>query len=855
MNRLSIVIAAIILIFTSCSVTRTVPKGKYIVNKVKIDVKGNKPVSVAKLKRYVQQPQLKRLFGLPVYAYLYNIPDPRKTPQRIDKKREKLYKKNQRIARRYDYKTAVLQAKRNRYWNLYLKYKNIDTAKARTYLQLFKQYDEKVKERKRRRPGELLKLQKRDVFTWWEFLQKIGQPPPIYDTNLINRSILYMKNYLMGLGYYHPVITVITRKKGQKVDIKFVINPGQPLIIDTVEYVSQDSTILQYINSNKKLKLRRGIPLAVKYLQQYRRNFAAYMKEHGYYYFSEDYISFDVDTTGRGNKAKVYVKISQAVDRNGNPIPHRKFYINNVYIFSDYNPNEALANPKQYFAGCDTAIFYKDDTIPYYFIRKNRYIIKPKHILREVYIKPNSLFRFSSVQNTYLHLSKFAIYKLVDIEFKEVKDTVTNNELDCTIKLTPGKSQSISTEIVGTNSSATIGGAVNFTYKHKNLFRGGEIFTLKFHTALESQKFYVGTNFLDSLFNFNTQEYSVESQIMFPRLLLPFRPGEFIEKNNPRTVVQFFYSFQDRPEYNRVDLTYTWSYFWKANDFTNHVLTLSRISSVRIWDMIPEFVQLLQQSYLLQSYENYFIFGTSYSFTFSNQIRNNVNPVFFRFNYSSSGNMLYMLMKLLKAPLHDGSYYMPGFKTTFAQFVKVSSDLRVYHNFLNNTQLAWRLFVGVGVPYLNSKVLPFGERFFIGGSNSIRAWQARTLGPGSYKLPANIKYPNQTADMRLETNLEYRYPLVWKLEGAVFLDVGNIWAVNKYDNRPGALFEWNKFYKQLAIGTGTGLRLNLKFLVLRLDLGIKVYDPSAPAGSRFILLSRPYRPDDFVLNLGIGYPF
>ncbi len=840
-------------ILSSCSVTRYVPKGKYVVNKVKIEVKGNANIRSGQLKKYVQQPSLRKIFGLPVYTYIYSIPNPKKTSKRIEKKREKLYRINQKIAHKYDIKTARLQAQRNKYWKLYQKYKNTDTALASQYFQKFKYYQQKVEERKKNRPRELAKIQKDNVFTWWEFLQKIGQPPPIYNKILIQKSEKYISNYLTSLGYYNAKIDVSTKTKGKKINVKLIVYPGKPLIIDSVEYVTTDSNLLGYIHKFKQLRIKRNAPLAVKYLKDYRKRFAQFMKENGYYYFSSDYISYEVDTTGRHGKAKLYVKIQSARDDNGNPVPHQKFYINNVYIFSDFNPNLALENPQKYYSDCDTNIFYKNDSVPYYFIKKHKYVIKPKIILREVYIKPKTLFRFSTVRNTYLHLSKFSVYKLVDIEFKRVSDT--SNLLNCDIKLTPAKNQSITTELVGTNSSTTIGGAFNLTYKHKNLFHGGEIFSLKFHSALESQKFYFGSNLLDSLFNFNTQEFSVETQIMFPRLLLPFKPGEFIEKYNPKTVMQFLYNYQDRPEYNRIDLTYTWSYYWKANDFTNHILTVSRISSVKIWDMIPEFRELLQQSYLLGSYENYFIFGSTYSFTYSNHGRNLTNPIFFQTNLSTSGNLLYLIMKTLNAPQHDGSYYMPGFKTNFAQFVKCDFDFSIYHNFLNSTQLAWRIFAGVGVPYKNSKLLPFGERYFIGGSNSIRAWQARTLGPGSYKLPENIKYPNQTADIRLETNLEYRYPLLWKLEGAVFVDVGNIWAINKYDNRPGALFKFNRFYKQLAVGTGTGIRLNINFLILRLDLGIKVYDPSAPAGQRLIITSRKYTANDFTLNFGIGYPF
>ncbi len=853
MRRFLSGIIVLLLVLSSCSVTRTVPKGHYVVTKEKVEVVGSNDINPGKLEKYIQQPELKRFLGFPLYTYLYNIPDPAKDKARTQRKQAKLEKKKQKVVKKFRRESAQVLAQRNKYWNLYKQYESTDSVLAKKYFEKYTLYAEKYKLMNKNKSDYVKQHVKGDVFTWWEFLRKIGDPPPLYDTVKVEKSAQYIESYLKSLGYYHARVEVETKFKGEgKVEIKYIVKPGKPLIIDSVVYEIADSALYGLIINDKKLRLSRGKTMSVSYLQKYREKVVQYLKENGYYYFTKDYITFAVDTTGRKNKAVVYVRISPARDKDGNPVPHQQFYINNIYIFTDYDPNKALSDPAHYFTGLDTQVYKKNKIIPYYFIRKYSYIIRPKYILKEVYLTPGQIYKFSSVRNTYLHLSKFAIYKLVNVDFTEVPDT---NLLNCNINLTPAKSQSVMMEIVGTNSSATIGGALNMTYRHKNLFRGGEIFSLKFHTALESQKFYIGNFSLDSLFNFNTQEYGVDAQVMFPRLLLPFKPGEFIEKNNPKTVIQFSYNFQDRPEYNRKDLTYTWSYYWKANPYTNHIFTPSRISSVSVWDMIPEFLALLQESYLLESYENYFIFGTNYSFTFSNQGENYTNTVFFQLNLSSSGNLLYELMKLLDASSINGSYYMPGFKTFFAQFVKADYDFRVYHSFYNKTYLVWRMFTGVAVPYKNSKLMPFGEKYFIGGSNSIRAWQARTLGPGSYALPADVRYPNQTGDIRLETNLEYRYPLIWKLEGALFLDVGNIWAINRYDNRPGALFQWNEFYKQLAVGTGTGIRLNLGLVILRLDLGVKLYDPAAPEGYRFIPATRPFSREDFTINVAIGYPF
>ncbi len=855
LNKHIILFLSLVIIFSSCNVAKYTSDNQYVVTKIDVNIKGYASgVSENKLKQYIQQPSLRKLFGVPIYAYIYNIPNPAKDKQRMQRKQHRLHKINSKIEHKYDIKTAELQAKRNKYLYLYKHWKERDSVRAKKYYQKYLDLSKKLEIRKNNRSEELERLLQKKTFTWWELLRQNGQRPPIYNPYLVEKSAQYIKNYLQAFGYYKANVQIDKKIKNKKIKIIYKIDPGPQLKIDSVVYNIQDTAIAKIIKNNITLQLSPDVPLQISRLQKYRKKIVAYLKEHGYYYFVKNYITFTVDTVGRNYKAKVTVNISLMRTANGKLIQHPKMKIRNVYVFSDYNPNQALQNPKEFFQDCDTNIFYSKDKEPYYFIKKYKYVIRPKVLLREIYVKPNSLYRFSAIKNTYSHLTKFAVYKIVNIDLKPV-DT-SNHYLDCNIELTPAKNQSITGEIVGTNSSATVGAAVNFTYSHKNLFRGGEIFSLQLHTALESQKAYLGAHSIDSMFVFNTLEYSVNARLTIPRLLIPFRMGGFVEKSNPRTAIQLYYSYRNRPEYNRIDLTESFSYYWKANIYTNHIFTPLRISSVHVWDMLPEFREFLTTALLQESYNDYFIFGTSYSFTFSNQGERRVNNIYFQTNISSSGNTLYALMRLFGGPQNDqGAYYMPGFETVFAQFVKFDGDFRIYHNFISENQLVWRFFGGVVVPFLNSKLVPFGERFFIGGSNSIRAWTVRTLGPGSYRLPSDVRFPNQTGDIKLETNLEYRFKLIWKLEGALFLDVGNIWAINKYDNRQGAVFYFNQFYKQLAVGTGTGVRLNFNFFVLRFDVGVKVYDPAAPEGMRFIPFSRPYKRNDFVLNIAIGYPF
>jgi outer membrane protein assembly factor BamA len=244
----------------------------------------------------------------------------------------------------------------------------------------------------------------------------------------------------------------------------------------------------------------------------------------------------------------------------------------------------------------------------------------------------------------------------------------------------------------------------------------------------------------------------------------------------------------------------------------------------------------------------------NYSLIFTNQnLQKSKDFIYFKFNSELAGNILYAAFKASGAEKTDGAYEL--FKVSFAQYALGDIDFR-YYNILNpGNKIVYRFFAGAGLPYKNSTALPFEKQYFSGGANSIRAWQVRDLGPGSYIDTTHTTYSNQTADIKLEANLEYRFKLFWVLEGALFVDAGNIWAINNNDNREGAQFKFDRFYKDIAVGTGFGTRFDFSFFIFRFDLGIKTRDPEYPDGQKWVFGSRQLGRNDFVLNLGIGYPF
>jgi outer membrane protein assembly factor BamA len=270
------------------------------------------------------------------------------------------------------------------------------------------------------------------------------------------------------------------------------------------------------------------------------------------------------------------------------------------------------------------------------------------------------------------------------------------------------------------------------------------------------------------------------------------------------------------------------------------------------------FVEEIEGTYLEHSYEDRLITSTSYSFIFNNQdIKKLGSYTYFRINTEQAGFILASGYKFFGTPNESGNYELAG--NEFAQFLKCDFDIRYYNIIDDKTSFVYRFFAGVAWPYGNSIAIPFEKQYFTGGANGIRAWQVRNLGPGTY-LENKSVYPNATADIKLEGNIEYRFKLFWILEGALYADAGNIWAIRDEDDREGAVFKWNSFYKQIAVGTGAGIRMNFSYFIFRFDLGIKARDPSIPGGPRWVIFDRPDKEDyPFsyyrTLHIAIGYPF
>jgi hypothetical protein len=532
------------------------------------------------------------------------------------------------------------------------------------------------------------------------------------------------------------------------------------------------------------------------------------------------------------------------------------YIVKNVYIYPDFNPKEAIEGGDAYRKSLDTT-FYRG----YYFISSNpKPEVRYDLIIQSLYIKPGSPFAGSNTEQTQSHLLSLKVYRLVNIYYNDSNEPAEPQNqilmIDCNIQLTLLNQQSYKVELEGTNSTGNFGGAVNLIYQHKNIFHGAQLLSVKLKGAYEALAQNNNTKVS------STQEYGAETNLKLPQFLLPLIKKEnFVKKYNPSTNILAAYNYQAMPYYTRTMATASFGYNWKAGRYSEHITNPLQLNIVKL---PPESIdsafaaEIESSSYLAYAYKDVMIFGGNYSYIFSDQkIRKSNDFWFLRINAEMAGNLFSLINVLSEAEKTDGSYYILG--QPYAQYVRSDIDLRYNYIFNDVSSIVYRGFFGVGIPYGNSRAIPFEKQYFSGGANGLRAWPVRSLGPGSFQ-PDSAAFLNQTADIKLEANAEYRFKLFWILEGAVFFDAGNIWTA-KYDvDQPGSQFKLNKFYKDIAVGTGAGLRFDFKFVIGRVDFGMKLRDPLLPEGSKWTIQRGPYNfknnfKNDFTMVIAIGYPF
>ena len=497
----------------------------------------------------------------------------------------------------------------------------------------------------------------------------------------------------------------------------------------------------------------------------------------------------------------------------------------------------------------------------------NDNFVRPSALYNCTGIESKQLYKDKNTEQTYARLSGMHIFKYLNISYKDTQDSIVvipktdiqdslmygieNNilydtlrykQVDCNITVTPDKLQSFSFELEGTNNEGDFGIAGKFGYNHNNIFRGGETFKFQIRGANESL---IGTR--------SIWDISTEAGLQFPTFLFPFVKKEFIWENTATTDVYVNFSYQIRSEYSRIIAGAGMRYNWQTPKKVHHSLNLVDFNYVYLPFISDSFRETIGTSLLKYSYEDHMIMSSSYGISYSGQTGKSKDTYNIRASAEIGGNLLYGICVAAGAKQDENGSYLLG-NIPFSQYAKVDASFSYNQIVDEKNSIVYHAGFGIGVPYLNSSILPFEKRYYGGGANSVRGWSARSLGPGSYNAGTDIDYMKQSGDINLNLNVEYRTKLVWLLELAAFIDAGNIWTLAD-EGQAGGQFKWDQFYKQIALGYGIGLRLNFDFFVVRLDWGLKAYDPGAAPGENWRFTPSWNILKDTALHFAVGYPF
>lgn len=683
----------------------------------------------------------------------------------------------------------------------------------------------------------------------------IGEEPVIYDHDATQKSIENIKTYMASQSYYRATVKVSEHfNTHKKAKASYTVTSGPSYKISSIKYDIGSSKIreLLYLDTINSL-VGIGKSFNTDTLKAERERITRYFKLNGFYYFSVNNVHFFADTLNGDCKVDLTISIQNS-DNDGDDA-FQSQQIRNVNIFTNYDLNSKNDSVSE-----NTNMFVKEGIK---FTYEDKITHNTSVFMQSCFFKPGDRYSISNVEDTYSHLSSLKQFKLINIKLAPpsldeiLLTSQSKRYLDVNIYLAPMKRQSFSVELEGSNTSGNIGMAGVLTYRNRNIFRGAQIFSAKANISFQTSAL------LDTVTNeemkssfFNTLEYGGELSLTFPKLLLPFfNNPEFIKRHDPKTRLSLSYNYQNRPDYTRSIANLNFGYNWIGykNKHITHSINPIELYWVKILDFSEDFRERIQNLYIKYSYEDQFLMVFSYDMVYNTQ---NVNTkrdfTYLWMNLETCGNLLDGIYAAAHAEKDNDSYKFLGVE--FAQYVKADIDYRFYNIINEKNNIVYRAYFGIGLPYGNStRGLPFVKRYFIGGANDIRAWQVRTLGPGSY---SNVhRNYDQIADMKLMFNIEYRFTMVSFLHGALFIDGGNIWAIDKNDNRGGALFRFNEFYKQIALGTGFGLRFDFQFLILRFDIGIPVYNPSLDDEEKWFESFTPFKLNKFTLNFGIGYPF
>jgi outer membrane protein assembly factor BamA len=666
---------------------------------------------------------------------------------------------------------------------------------------------------------------------------KWGEAPVLFSKARPDYTSRILRNYMTNNGFFKATTEFEIKEEQKTASIKYIIHAGHRYVIDSVSFPSDTSAINRLIaESSKRTLLKRGDFFSLEIIKQERERIDLALKEKGYFYFSPDYLIVDVDSTNKG-KVNLFVQVKDNAPRAA----QRPFRIKNIYIYPDFR------------MGRDTLLLWLDQiSYPNYKLIDPRKKFKPYVFEKIVTLKQDSIYSRTAHNISLQRLVDLGAFRYIRASFERLRDTAAL--LNANFYLTPTYKRSIQFQVSGNSKSNNfVGSEVRLNMKNRNLLRGAELLDLTVAGGFETQ---VGGKTTTA--SQNAWSLTGDFNLYVPRFIVPFRIIDPKTPFVPRTKFNLGYEFLNRADlYSLESIRGGFGYVWKETEKITHDLTMLGFNSVRPTKITPKFDTILQQDISLrQSFEKVFIIGTNYTFNFNEAVTDqrwvatNV-----RFNIDLSGNTL----GLITGSFKKGAQQKTLLGTPFAQYARFSTDVSNFWR-LNSNGLTWanRISLGLGYAYGNSEYMPFIKQFFIGGSNSIRAFRARTLGPGSYQSNQSQFLASEAGDIKMEVNSEIRAKLFSIVNGAIFVDAGNIWLRKENPDKPGSDFK--NWTKEIAVGTGVGLRFDASIIVVRFDLAFPLRKPWLPEKERWVINKiefgdKTWRRENLVLNIAIGYPF
>ena len=670
----------------------------------------------------------------------------------------------------------------------------------------------------------------REQTRWFGLVRKAV----VFDTLLARRSCENLRAALFNRGYLNATVELQQLPAGDRsIDAYYVLHPQEPYRLDTIKYEFRDpqleSFLTPYLSTEHALfsdtqtqvtrsaALSRGAQFSVEALDQERKRLTQILTNNGYYRFNKTDITFRADSTVGNRMVDVTMVINRYHPTRDLDTLHQQYRVGQVRFLSGDN----------------------DRRIP---LRRG--------VLRgNTFIQEGELYSAEELQNTYNHFGRLGAVRYTSINFTERPDS---NILDCDIQLSTNKPNTISFQPEGTNTAGDLGAAATLTYQNRNLFHGSELLSVELRGAFEAIRG------LEGYSNQNFEEYSAQVRLTFPQFIAPFLSRNFRRRVNATSEVSLLFDTQNRPEFHRRVLSVGWRYRWyNEHHHDRYQLDLLDLNYVFMpWISDTFYHDYLddktsRNAILSYNYRDLFIMKTGFGYSYSN------GNYAIKTNIETAGNLLRLFSNLTGGQKDSETGQYKLFNIAYAQYIKGDVEYTRYLQFDHDNTLALHVGLGIAWPYGNSQILPFEKRYFSGGANSVRGWSVRSLGPGKYaRRDGNIDFINQTGDMKLDLNMEYRAHLFWKLNGALFVDAGNIWTLRDYKDQPGGQFKMNRLLDDLAVSYGLGLRFNFDYFVLRFDLGMKAVNPAYEGEeSEHYPLIHPRLSRDYAFHFAVGMPF